>query len=35
MAEVIEAIQKLTEIELQEMGFGVRATLLEMETADG
>ena len=35
MAEVIEAIRKLTKTELQEIDFEVRVALMEMETADG
>jgi len=35
MAEVMEAIQKLTKEELQKVDFEVRVALMEMEVEDG
>ena len=35
MAEVMEAIQKLTKEELQRVDFEVRVALMEMEVEDG
>lgn len=35
MAEVMEAIQKLTKEELKQVDFEVRVALMEMEVEDG